>query len=127
MEKITLEDLQKALKFSWSAETSVDPDNWTPENPAWGQCAITALIVQYYFGGNLLRSRVDKFGSHYWNKLPNGEEQDLTRSQFPEGVAIPFGEKRTRDCVLSFQSTIKRYELLKQRVEDFLKNKGGKE
>ena len=86
MKKITLEDLKNALEKSWSRETSSDPNTWTPENPAWGQCAVTTCLVQDYFGGNLIREAVNEPGvsSHYWNQLPDGTEIDLTKDQFPK-------------------------------------------
>lgn len=113
--------LKKALAKSWSRETSADPDRWSGKNPAWGQCAVTALVVQDYFGGELLRTAVETNGekiSHYWNKLPNGKEADLTRSQFAEGTAIPEGEPRTREYVLSYPATARRYEILEKTVRE---------
>jgi len=121
MRKITLKDLKKALKNSWSRETSSDPNNWTSENPAWGQCAVTALIIQDYFGGDLLRAAIEGIGSHYWNQLPDGSEIDLTKIQFLTAITIPAGEIRLREYVLSYPATVKRYEILKQRVEKYLK------
>ena len=132
MRKITLKDLKKALEKSWSKKTSFDPNNWTPENPAWGQCAVTALIVQDYFGGSLKKALFDTIDngkavriSHYWNRLPNDSEIDLTENQFPEGIIrnIPRGVIRDRKYVLSYPITVKRYEILKQRVEKYLKEK----
>lgn len=118
MKEIKLEDLKKALEKSWSKETSADPKNWTPENPAWGQCAITALVIQDYFGGKLLRAAIDKLGSHYWNQLPDGSEIDLTKSQFPKDIIISTGEIRDRKYVLSYPDTRKRYTLLRLAVEN---------
>jgi hypothetical protein len=130
MNRMMRENLKKALKKSWSRETSSDPNNWTPENPAWGQCAVTALIVQDYFGGNLIRATVNERGvsSHYWNELPDGIETDLTQDQFSENFnAFIKGhclqETKTREYVLSHPATVKRYEILKQRVEKYLKEK----
>jgi len=61
--------LAETLERAWSRETSADPEQWTPDNPAWGQCAVTALVVQDGFGGELVRATVDD-ASHYWNRLP---------------------------------------------------------
>ncbi len=44
-QKMTLGDLQKLLRKAWTRETSADPENWTPENPARNQCGVTALMV----------------------------------------------------------------------------------
>ena len=126
IKEITLENLKKALENSWRRETSADPNEWTPENPAWGQCAVTAKIVQDYFGGSLVRYDLLSMGSHYSNQLPDGSEIDLTESQFSEGI-IKFIRKyspkeiRTGKYVLSHPDTVKRYKLLKQETEKFLK------
>jgi len=118
-----LQEIKELLEKSWRKETSADPENWTKENPAWGQCAITALVVQDFSGGELLRASfkdVKGFefaGSHYWNRLPNGEEVDLTRCQFPKDIAIPVGEPRTRQYMLSYPETQRRYDILKSEIE----------
>lgn len=50
-------------------------------------------------------------------------EEDLTSIQFPEGTIIPAGQEKrkefatTRDYVLLFPVTQQRYQILKQRVE----------
>ena len=83
-----------------------------PENPAWGQCAVTALVVQDAFGGDLLRAMVEGV-SHYWNRLPDGSEVDLTRQQFPEGAMHGATVVKDREYVLSFPETASRYLLLR--------------
>lgn len=133
MEKITLTDLQEALETSWSKKTSSTPLVWTPQNPTFGQCAVTTLIVQDYFGGNLIRAEVNEPGcsSHYWNQLPDGTEIDLTKDQFSKDFyeyikKYSPKETRTREYVLSYPATVKRYKLLKQRVEEYLERRGEK-
>jgi hypothetical protein len=121
--------LEYMLGTAWSKETSSDPDNWTPENPSWGQCAVTALVVQDQFGGELrwAEAQLPDGGtvSHYFNKLvadASGEEQevDLTRQQFPEGTIVGEGVPKpkefssTREYVLSYPVTRERYERLCQ-------------
>lgn len=107
-----------AIRRGWAADTSASPELWTPENPALGQCAVTALVIQDILGGHLMRGTV--FGeSHYWNWLPNETELDLTLEQFePDEFGI-YRETmgfRDRDYVLSFPATVSRYEILKMRV-----------
>lgn len=103
-----------AIRAAWDATTSVD-SRWSPDNPALGQCAVTALVVQDALGGSLLRATVGDV-SHYWNKLADGSEVDLTREQFasftPEGTT-----ERDRAYVLSYPATVERYERLRQRVD----------
>lgn len=115
---MNLETLKTLLQKSWSAETA--QGNWDTNNPAIGQCAITALIVQDYFGGELLRCKTKHGKSHYWNRLPDGIEQDLTESQFEAGFDAPIKNDyqiRTREYVLSFPDTTIRYNLLKEKIE----------
>jgi hypothetical protein len=71
-------------------ETSLDPDNWTPENPLWAHCSVVSMLAQDCFGGEILMAvfesipeiGLESFFPHFWNKLPNGEEKDFTKSQF---------------------------------------------
>ena len=125
---IGISDLEKALLASWSRETSSDPAGWTTENPAYGQCAVTACVVQDYVGGDIVWAEVlawEKKVSHYFN-LSYCREQDFTMRQFPEGTEIPEGVPKTkgfattRDYVLSFPATLERYNLLKSRVKEYL-------
>lgn len=108
---VTLRDLEAVLKQAWGRETSADPDAWSEDNPAWGQCAVTALLVQDFFGGEIRRGEVGAI-SHYWNVLPGGDEIDLTRHQFPADVKIVNVEPRTRDYLLSHPDTSSRYRRL---------------
>lgn len=105
---------ESLLRSAWCRETSADPDGWTPENPAWGQCAVTALVVQDLFGGVLLRSRVSGV-SHYWNRI-DGFELDLTLRQFGGAIYDAAPSIRDREYVLSFPETAARYELLRGRM-----------
>lgn len=91
---LTLEALEAAIRDSWSIE-SCDPTDvavWTPDNPARGQCAVTALVVHDLLGGELLEAEVrnpdgSRQGFHYWNRLA-GLDVDLTLSQFRDGEVV---------------------------------------
>ena len=91
---LTLEALEAAIRDSWSIE-SCDPTHvavWTPDNPARGQCAVTALVVHDLLGGELLEAEVrnpdgSRQGFHYWNRLA-GLDVDLTLSQFRDGEVV---------------------------------------
>ena len=121
-----LGELNKILKKSWSKKTSADPENQTQKNPAWGQCLITALIVQDFFGGKILGGKVKipretKLYAHYWNKLPGGQETDFSKEQFPNGTFLE-GKIRTRtkSHCLRTQTVQRRYLLLKSTVEKLM-------
>lgn len=99
------------IRQAWSAETSADPA-WSNENPALGQCAVTAILLQDILGGELLRGMACG-GSHYWNRLADGVEVDVTREQFPAGTEVVGSEVRSREYVLSFAPTLRRYLALR--------------
>lgn len=114
--------LRLAFGRAWSKETSSDPAGWSPENPSWGQCAVTALCVQDALGGEIVWAEAQlpdgRRISHYFNRIDD-EEVDLTREQFPAGTVIPAGIPKpksfasTRDYILSFDVTRERYTKLR--------------
>lgn len=124
-------EMEEALRFydllkrAWSKETSYDPAGWTPNNRAYGQCAITALAVQDRFGGKILKVSLEKIPgfekmrSHYFNRLADGSKPDFTYSQFPDWVINLFQkeEEAGRDVLLSNEDIRRRYQLLKQILE----------
>ncbi|MGY1591081.1 hypothetical protein ACI79D_03790 [Geodermatophilus sp. SYSU D00708] len=84
-----LDAVTAAVRAAWSRETCDDADlaDWTPADPARGQCGATALVVHDLLGGELLLAEVlrpdgSRQGVHWWNRLSDGTEVDLTREQF---------------------------------------------
>jgi hypothetical protein len=75
----SLVDIERVIRSGWSEQTC-DPvalAEWSTDNPARGQCAVTALVVQDLLGGELLLAEVrnadgSRQGLHYWNRLANG-------------------------------------------------------
>jgi hypothetical protein len=99
------EMIAAAFRRHWSLDTcdTHDTNDWHPGNPSRGQCGVSALIIQEILGGDLLVADVlfpsgEPQGVHYWNRLPNGVEWDLTREQFLDGEAVqaPTPVVRTR-------------------------------
>jgi hypothetical protein len=127
-----LKTVSQAFEEAWSRETCdpVDLDDWSPANPSRGQCGSTALVLHDIFGGELLIAEVHHLdgtlqGYHYWNRLPDGEEVDLTRMQFtddevvetPRTLIRPTGQPRR--CV-------EQYILLRDRVLEALQLGGAR-
>lgn len=112
-----LESLTSAIRASWSADSAVRASANT--HPSAGQCAVSSLIVQDYLGGELLRSIVAG-ESHYWNRLPDGTEVDVSRDQFDSFESELPPSARDREYVLSFPDTRRRYLLLRAKVEERL-------
>jgi hypothetical protein len=93
------------LRRCWSLDTS---SQWLPENPARGQCNVTALVVCDHFGGEILKTPVGEEW-HFYNRVA-GTVYDLTAEQFPAPPAylhIP----STRDEALA-GTALHRYQAL---------------
>lgn len=116
----TIHSLEKAVKKAWTKDTCYPPDrnNWTKEKPEIGQCAVTALIVQDEFHGDIVyNSQFD----HYYNILPSGKKMDLTKGQFSSKITGPAVVVNRDEILYSPNAqkfkTLQRYRLLKKRLE----------
>jgi hypothetical protein len=101
-------ELQGRLRVSWSKETA---SIWTADNPARGQCSVSALVVQDLLGGDLAKTKVGS-AWHFYNQLA-GQRLDFTASQFGEAITyddLP-AERSEAD------TTPEQYAILSQRVE----------
>jgi GNAT superfamily N-acetyltransferase len=111
----TLAEVEAAIRDAWSRETSDDPEEWSEQNAARGQCAVTALVVRDLLGAEILIANVLRDGRrverHAWNLLASGLELDLTRSQFVQDEE--FEQPRPGEPVLVDPA---RYALLTERV-----------
>lgn len=128
--------LRRALLKAWSEETSYDPEYWSLSNPAWGQCAVTSLIVQDFAGGDIVVTEAilpsGATTKHYYNKLytPSPCEIDFTLEQFPTGTSFRNGSHAAegypsiREYILAFPSTVRRYEDLRRAVARVLSEMG---
>lgn len=119
-------DFENAVRDAWVGATALGP--WTSKCPELNQCAVTAMLVQDYFGGELLRCECDDGGSHYWNMLPGNEEWDLTATQFDYSGIIPLRDTvivREREYVDSNRGTVKRYKVLKKRFQKIYDDQQG--
>jgi hypothetical protein len=119
-----LDEVTTAVRAAWCRETCDDSDlaDWTPEVPARGQCGATALVLHDLLGGDLLLAEVllpdgSRQGVHWWNRLPDGSEVDLTREQFapheevraPRVVVRPPGlPRRNREQYLRLRAAVQR-------------------
>lgn len=87
-----------AVRESWCLDTCDPADTayWSQTNRARGQCGSTALVVNDLLGGELVLAEVlwpdgSRQGWHYWNRLPDGSEVDLTVEQFLDGEVVQPG------------------------------------
>lgn len=133
MSRLSLGEIENLLRISWRRDTSADPSNWSSLTPSWGQCAVSTLVIQDFFGGDIIRSSLEdvvgyeEMRSHYWNRLPYGAQLDSTRAQFSPGAykTIPGGELRTREYLLSNDATLERYARLRLAIEAEIQMQGG--
>lgn len=118
-----------ALQSSWAADTAFIAKEWSPDNPARGQCVVSSLVIQDYLGGDLGRYKVtaDNLDEmHYYNVLPDGTILDTTGQQYNFPVTLQVlpvnfvGFASVREKRLSESETRQRYELLKSRVSTAL-------
>ena len=113
-----INELTKILELSWNKNTCTQSmqDSWNENNKSLGQCAVTALIVNDFLGGKIMRCMCET-GSHYYN-LINNEIVDLTVEQFKVLPNYSLSEERTKDYLLSNESTKERYKILLNNVKN---------
>lgn len=117
--------MEKAFETAWIKDTTY-PDmkeEWSEDNKALGQCAVTSLIIYDLFGGRII---YDKANLHIWNELPDGTQQDFTRKQFPGRRKFTMYKYKTKENILYDEmgqrtQIEQRYKLLKQRFQKALK------
>lgn len=120
--------LIEAIRKSWCRETCylLNQEKWSSYNPAFGQCAVSTLFIQDFLGGEILYC---KHYRHYWNKLADGTILDLTKEQFGKNVNLCLDKIASRKYILESEQpkkveTLKRYLLLKRKVNEILKRGG---
>ncbi len=103
-------------------------------SPTFGQCTIAVLIMEHFFGGEILEAEIPEkwydatwFYSHFWNKI-GGQNIDLTKEQFPP--VFPYddlingrlGRTRivSREEILSDEEVAKNYKQAMERLEKIL-------
>lgn len=107
VKKILLECYSKDLCYHKVQE------DWHVSNKCFGMCAITTLVINDYFGGNICKIHVDGI-SHYYN-LIDEKVFDLTANQFSCKIEYKDYEIVDRKKILT-DDTKKRYIILKERL-----------
>lgn len=100
VDKYELGRIRKALDACWSWETSYHGKEEYEARAlkgirSFGQCYVTARVVKEICGGDIVKNGNVK---HYWNRLPDGMEIDLTSDQFDgDGIYPVMGENDDRE------------------------------
>lgn len=110
------------LRKAWCVATAHPSyqKNWTEDNPSYGQCCVTALVIQDEYGGDIYSCKVGKH-SHFVNII-NERIIDRTAEQFGGASKIKYIDGsfrlRTRESLLKNKDIKQRYDLLKARLEE---------
>ena len=101
--------IMDALLQSWSLQSS---SKWSKDNPAKGQCGVTALVVNDLIGGEIRKTKLPR-GWHFYNVF-NGKRYDFTASQFNEAVAYTDTPSNREEAYVDTNE--EQYHYLKQKV-----------
>lgn len=118
MKELTFEQALDYFQDAWcefTAHSSVR-DKWSRGCRGVGQCAVTALVINDFFGGKIMRVELADGGSHYFNNV-DGRDLDFTIDQsdcVPMEMKFP-AETRSRAELLSTYDTAIRYGVLLNR------------
>lgn len=88
-------------------------NEWNENNKCFGMCAITALIINDYFSGDICKIHVDGI-SHYFNLIED-KIIDLTKDQFNHEIDYKNYQIVDRKKIL-IDDTKNRYNTLKSRL-----------
>ncbi|WP_188129367.1 hypothetical protein [Rhizobium sp. RU20A] len=106
---VTIEEMRSILLRAWSIETS---SLWRLDNPACGQCGVTALVVQDILGGDILKTKLDD-SWHFYNRV-GGRRIDFTETQFVTPADYQDGPASRDDAFAD--TTRRQYEHLRAAV-----------
>jgi hypothetical protein len=130
MREPTLSEVTDAIVASWGPDTQYATEEVPSRKPgdrSRGQCGTTALVLQDWLGGEILAAVVSRDGEpvgvHYWNRLPDGKEVDLTDGQFIPSETLSeqqVGPTRPPDAEFQAHPGYAPYLLLSQRVTALL-------
>lgn len=112
---MNIKNIQKVLLKCYSKDLCYPKvqNTWNENNKCLGMCAITSLVVNDYFGGDICKIHVDEI-SHYFN-LIDDKIIDLTSSQFTH--EIDYKNYQIIDREKNFtEETKERYNILKRNV-----------
>lgn len=107
-----------------TAYAAAQVDYIKDNDPTYGQCAITAMLVNDIFGGTIHKIKIEGGGTHYFNNI-NGHIIDFTKDQF-DLYDIDIGYEPNEEVLREYcgknEDTKNRYELLKCIVETQVNN-----
>ncbi|MCK9211527.1 MAG: hypothetical protein M0P61_11880 [Ignavibacteriaceae bacterium] len=109
-------DIKNCLLQCWSLQLS---SLWTSDNPARGQCGVTALVINDNFGGEILKTKLNNGSWHYYNRI-EGKRLDFTKDQF-ENIIEYCDTVSSRDEAFS-DTNEEQYNYLSSAFKNFTKS-----
>lgn len=106
------------IREAWCRETAHPSyqKDWSEDNPSYGQCCVTALVMQEIIGGDIYECTMGR-RKHFYNVTPDAQFHDFTIDQFPIPRDCTKNVKlRTRESLLQSKDVRERYNLLKTRL-----------
>ena len=112
---MNIENIKEILSECYSKDLCYPKvqNEWNDNNKCFGMCAITSLIINDYFGGNICKIYVEGI-SHYYNLIED-KIIDLTSSQFNCDIDYTNYQITDREKILT-DDTKNRYNILKERL-----------
>ena len=106
----------------WRAETCAPRmrEEWSKDNKTWGQCSITAFLIQDIFGGEVYGVLLPDGNYHCYNVIV-GRQYDLTIEQFGDKASdLVYDNKnpQSRDVHFAKEEKHGRYLLLKNLLKE---------
>ncbi len=93
VETLFSETRLKLLKIA-SAETSCNPKAYDKTiSPLHLHCGAVANLIKVIYEGDIVSGKINGI-THYWNRLSNGQEIDLTSCQFGGDGFLPLKKGR---------------------------------
>lgn len=107
--KINFKAIENTLMECWSKKSS---SQYTPENPALGQCSVTSLVIQDIFGGEIVKTEI--LGEwHFYNRIDN-QYLDFTHSQFAKSILYVNFLSNRKEAMQ--ETDEKKYQHLKEKL-----------
>ena len=118
---LTPRDYYDLLSRVWCRETCAARmrADWSEDNKTWGQCTITAFLMQDIYGGKVYGVPLPDGNVHCFNSV-GGRVFDLTSEQFPEPLDYENCPEQFRETHLGKEEKRLRYEELKRKLAAIL-------
>ena len=115
-------ELYDVLSTLWCRETCAPrmQKDWSQDNITWGQCSITAFLVQDIFGGKVY-GILRPGGNYHCYNVVGDAVFDLTSEQFGEEVLnYEDNPEQFREVHFAKEEKYERYKYLCQKLKEYL-------